>query len=156
MNLNRRRFNLSLVSAAALPLLCWSKRAEAVGSGAMTVYKSPYCGCCDAWVHHLRESGFNVVVTDMDDVTPVKRHYRIPTRLHSCHTAVVAGYVIEGHVPAEDIMRLILEAPSGTGLAVPGMPIGSPGMEQGDRKDPFEVLLFGARGISVFSRHNGA
>jgi len=122
----------------------------------MTVYKSPYCGCCGAWIDHVKASGIRVKVTNMEDVTPVKRHYGIAPELHSCHTAVVGPYVIEGHVPAEDIMRLILNAPEAKGLAVPGMPIGSPGMEQGSTREPYRVFLFGNKGVSVFSRYNGA
>ena len=106
------------------------------------VYKSPWCGCCGAWVSHLRKAGFQVEVIEADDLNPIKRRYRVPEALHSCHTAVVDGYVIEGHVPAREVKRLIKERPAAVGLSVPGMPIGSPGMEQGGRRDPYRVILF--------------
>lgn len=112
----------------------------------MTVYKSPTCGCCGAWVDHIRQAGFTVEVVEEANVAPRKRALGVPARLGSCHTAVVDGYVIEGHVPAEDIQRLLAERPVTRGLAVPGMPVGSPGMEMGSRADPYEVLLFDENG----------
>jgi hypothetical protein len=105
----------------------------------VTVYKSPYCGCCTKWSAHLRDNGFNVTENKVKDVGLYKKRYGIPTALSSCHTAVIAGYVIEGHVPASDIRRLLLEKPDIRGLTVPGMASGSPGMEQG-RVDSYSVL----------------
>jgi len=119
----------------------------------VTVYKSPTCGCCGAWVDHLRESGFSVVVKEQDDLAPVKALLEIPYELQSCHTSTVGGYVIEGHVPAGDIRWLLAEQPRGIGLAVPGMPVGSPGMEQGDERERFQVLLFDAQGAEVFNAY---
>lgn len=120
----------------------------------MTVYKSPTCGCCSAWIDHVREAGFTVEVVEESDVGSSKRELGVPARLGSCHTAVIDGYVIEGHVPAADIRRLLAERPAGKGIAVPGMPIGSPGMEMGERRDPYEVLIFSERGeTTVFSSH---
>jgi len=89
----------------------------------------------------------------MEDVAPVKAHYRVGPNLQSCHTAIIDGYVIEGHVPAADIQRLILDRPVARGLAVPGMPIGSPGMEQGNQKEPYDVVLFGDEGVQVFTEY---
>lgn len=116
------------------------------------VYKSPTCGCCTKWIEHLRSNGFEVEATDVADVTPVKLSNGIPEKLASCHTAFVGGYVIEGHVPAADIARLLLERPQIAGLAVPEMPIGSPGME-GPNPVRYQVLAFGATGVSVFAEH---
>jgi len=119
----------------------------------MTVYKSPWCGCCGAWVDHLRANGFSVAVEEREDLGPVKRGFGVPEPLHSCHTAVVEGYVIEGHVPAADILRLLAERPQARGLAVPGMPVSAPGMEQGAEQDPYEVILFGGGAPRVYARH---
>jgi hypothetical protein len=116
------------------------------------VYKTPDCGCCVEWMDHLREDGFTVRATDLPDVTPIKLENGVPMRLAACHTAVVGGYVVEGHVPAADIRRLLRERPDIAGLAVPGMPIGSPGME-GPNPEPYRVLAFGARGVTVFAEH---
>lgn len=119
----------------------------------VTVYKSPTCGCCTKWVKHVQANGFTVAARDVPDVIPYKQKLGLPLGLGSCHTAVVDGYLIEGHVPAEDIRRLLAEQPEAKGLAVPGMPIGSPGME-GPRKDPYEVLLIDKEGqTSVYARH---
>lgn len=121
-----------------------SKPAEA--GTAITVYKSPTCGCCANWVDHLREHGFSVTVVDQPDVSPVKRQHGVPDALASCHTGVVEGYAVEGHVPADVIRRLLAERPPVKGIAVPGMPAGSPGMEMGSRKDPYEVFTFDQNG----------
>lgn len=119
------------------------------------VYKSPTCGCCQDWVEHLEANGFEVEVTETQNLNPVKRDAGLTPALASCHTAFVGDYVIEGHVPASDIQRLIADAPKARGLSVPGMPVGSPGMEMGDRKDPYQVLLFNDQGQTrIFSTHN--
>ncbi len=117
----------------------------------VVVYKSPTCGCCKAWVKHLRENGFEVEVHQRYNVEPVKDEMGVPKPLRSCHTAKVGGYVIEGHVPADLIVKLLEEKPDAAGLAVPGMPMGSPGME-GPRKDPYAVILFGDQGSRVYAR----
>ena len=129
-------------------------RAPAVGAGeTLVVYKSPTCGCCKEWVKHLQQNGYRVEVHEQYNVTPVKNELGVPPSLRSCHTARVGGYVIEGHVPAADIARLLKEKPAIAGLAAPGMPMGSPGME-GPRKDPYDVIAFGANGrTSVFASH---
>ena len=119
------------------------------------VYKSPTCGCCTDWVDHLKENGFSVEVTETNNLNPIKQDAGLTPSLASCHTAFVNGYVIEGHVPASDSHRLISESPDAKGLAVPGMPVGSPGMEMGDRKDRYQVLMFNDSGQTrVFSEHN--
>lgn len=126
--------------------------AEQVAESLM-VYKSPTCECCHRWVEHMQASGFRVVVHDVADVAPIKRQHAIPDELGSCHTALMAGYVLEGHVPAADVKRLLRERPSIVGLAVPGMPAGSPGMEVG-RIDPYDVLAVQRSGApTVFARH---
>jgi hypothetical protein len=132
-----------------------SALASAEAEQSIHVYKSPTCGCCTDWVKHLEENGFKVDVSEVDNVTPVKIEAGLTPALASCHTAFIDDYVIEGHVPADDIRRLLSEAPQGRGLSVPGMPAGSPGMEMGDRKDPYQVLLFNANGQTrVFAEHN--
>ena len=119
----------------------------------ITVYKGRFCGCCSAWVEHLKTNGFDARVQEVSDVTPYQEKYGVPEALTSCHTAVVGSYAIEGHVPAADIKRLLRERPKAKGIAVPGMPMGSPGMP-GPRKDPYEALLFDASGkYVVFERH---
>lgn len=121
----------------------------------LTVYKSPYCGCCGAWVEHVNTSGLATTVKEMEDVTPIAKKLGVPDDMRSCHTAVIQGYFIEGHVPAADIRKLLRERPKARGITVPGMPIGSPGMEQGDRRDAYDTLLVLADGSSrVFAKHN--
>jgi len=112
---------------------------------AITVYKSPTCGCCVKWIDHLEAGGLAVEAIDVDNLAWVKKEHGVPSRLASCHTALVDGYVIEGHVPVEDVIRLLEERPDVAGLAVPNMPIGSPGME-GPDPEPYEVLAFTAQG----------
>lgn len=121
----------------------------------VTVYKSPYCGCCGAWVSHMKDHGHTVKTVEMDDLTAIKKMTGVVEPLQSCHTAVVDGYVIEGHVPASDVARLLEEKPKARGLSVPGMPVGSPGME-GPNPEVFDVLLFQADGTTtVYSQHKG-
>ena len=132
----------------------WGQTSVAAELPAVTVYKSPTCGCCTKWVDHLQQNGFEVQVQDRADMQAVKEELGIPQRLSSCHTAAVDGYVVEGHVPADDIRRLLHERPQAAGLAVPGMPVGSPGMEQGTRRDPYDVLLFTEDGgVGVYARY---
>ena len=135
--------------AAALALLS----CGAVLAAEIAVYKSPTCGCCSKWVSHLEANGFSVKAYDVQNVNSYKDRYGVPVPLGACHTAVVEGYVIEGHVPAADIKRLLAERPKMKGLAVPGMPAGSPGME-GPHSETYEVLSFDAAGeTNVFARH---
>lgn len=105
------------------------------------VYKTPTCGCCNGWVEHLEEAGFTVDARDVRDIMTVKRDAGVPVSMSSCHTAIVDGYVVEGHVPAEQIERLLADRPEVAGIAVPGMPVGSPGME-GPNAQPYRVLSF--------------
>jgi hypothetical protein len=136
-----------------LPLLFALAGAPALAAE-ITVYKSPTCGCCKEWVKHLRANGFSVTTKDVADVTPYKEANGVPPMLESCHTAKVNGYTIEGHVPAADIRRLLKERPKVRGLAVPGMPVGSPGMEQGAHKERYDVLSFDHTGNTrVYARH---
>ena len=152
--MNRRSWLGALAGAAAAVVAGGGARLlEAAAPIKILVYKSPTCGCCTAWVDHLNASGFEVTARNVADVSPIKERYGIPARLASCHTGVVGGYAIEGHVPAADIQRLLREKPKGVGLAVPGMPVGSPGME-GARKDRFDVMLVEEGGASrVYARH---
>jgi hypothetical protein len=119
------------------------------------VYKTPTCGCCTKWIDSLRAAGFEVNATDMPDLTALKAMNGVPRKLSSCHTAIVSGYVVEGHVPAADLKRLLEEKPAVAGLSVPGMPLGSPGMEHPDssRHEAYDVLAFGPDGVSVFASH---
>lgn len=148
--MNKRRLLLRLAGASAL--VGFLPRASAQRADLVSVYKSPTCGCCGDWVKHMQANGFKVEAHDLNDVSPIRRRYAVPGKLASCHTAVVAGYAIEGHVPAADIKRLLRERPKVIGLAVPGMVSGSPGMEQG-KPQPYETLAFDERGYRVFARH---
>lgn len=138
-----------LVGALALPLL-----ASAAGP-VVEVYKSAYCGCCTGWVDHMKANGFDVKVKNVESPSDYREKFGIPQELGSCHTAKVQGYAIEGHVPAADIKRLLTEKPKAVGLAVPSMPMGSPGME-GPRKDPYDVFLVqGKDQKSVYQHYDG-
>ena len=119
------------------------------------VYKSPTCGCCANWVKHLQQHGFTTRVTDTNDMASIKAQRGVPARAQSCHTAVVDGYVLEGHVPAADVQRLLRERPAVAGLAVPGMPIGSPGMEvPGQKPQAYDVVAFDKQGqMRVYASH---
>lgn len=144
---------LMLLLAAVLALAgCTRPQADLP---AVTVYKTPTCGCCTLWAEHMAEAGFEVEAVDVADLGAVKRRLGVPRSLGSCHTAVVGGYLVEGHVPASDVKRLLAEAPEAAGLAVPGMPIGSPGMETpGRAPERYEVALFTREGLAtVFARH---
>jgi hypothetical protein len=121
----------------------------------LTVYKSPTCGCCGKWVEYMEANGFTATVTNMPDVTPIKMKHGLPPRLASCHTTLIGGYVIEGHVPAEDIRRLLKEKPAVVGLAAPGMPAGSPGMDI-PNSPAYDVVSFDKDGRTrVFANHKG-
>ncbi len=138
-----------LAGAFALPLLA------SAATPVIEVYKSATCGCCTAWVEHLKANGFTAKIKNVDDTSDYRARFGIPQALGSCHTAMVQGYAIEGHVPAADIKRLLAEKPKAVGLAVPSMPLGSPGME-GPRKDPYDVLLVQANGrYSSYHHYSG-
>ena len=151
-----KKFSKTILgTAAAIALLMLIIVTLPARAADITVYKSPLCGCCGAWVAHMRKAGHSMKVIEMEDLTAIKKMTGVGEHLQSCHTAVVDGYVIEGHVPASDVARLLSEKPSARGLSVPGMPIGSPGME-GPDPETYDVLLFGKDGSSkVFARHLG-
>jgi hypothetical protein len=145
-----------LAGVAVLPAATSCMPAAAQGLPNMRVTKDPSCGCCGAWADHVRAAGFRVEVTESPEVNRVKVRLGVPRELASCHTAEVGGYVIEGHVPADAIKRLLSEKPRARGLAVPGMPVGSPGMEvEGVESDTYEVVLFGPSGQTTFARYRG-
>ena len=144
--MNRRLLALAVPFAL---LACGQAAAATVD-----VVKTPWCGCCSAWIEHLRSAGFEVRVSEVEDLAPVAAKLGVPDDLRSCHSASFGGYAIEGHVPAADIKRLLKEKPKAAGLAVPGMPVGSPGMEQGAAKQPYATILFDRSGKrKVFARH---
>lgn len=145
--MNRRESFKLLAAGAAAFALGNTTLLACAPKQRMVVYKSPTCGCCNAWVKHVRAAGYEVQTHDVDDVTPYKQKYGVPLELASCHTAIVAGYAIEGHVPADLIDKLVREKPKhAKALIVPGMPVGSPGMEAGGRKDAYDVILVDTRG----------
>jgi hypothetical protein len=147
-----RRAFVALVGSSTLVLM-QGPRVAAAGS-AVTVWKDRGCGCCTAWIEHLRRHGHAVTAIDATDLHAIKTRLGVPAELASCHTAEVAGYVIEGHVPAQAIARLLAERPDARGLAVPGMPVGSPGME-GGTPEAYDVILFGTRPPVRFGRFLG-
>ncbi len=121
----------------------------------ITVHRSPTCGCCGKWIQHLKDNHFKVTDIVDDDIQAIKDKYGVSRQMQSCHTATVNGYVIEGHVPASDIKQLLKTKPAVAGLSVPGMPSGTPGMEMGGRKDPYQVISFDKENhYQVFSQHN--
>ena len=133
--------------------------AQKPATPAMEVFKSPTCGCCSKWVDHVKQGGFtSVKVTEMDDdaLDQLKKKHGIPATAQSCHTALVAGYVVEGHVPVADVHQLVKTKPAVAGIAVAGMPMGSPGMEvPGGRVQPYNVISFDKQGATkVFAKHN--
>jgi hypothetical protein len=150
--LNRRL----LLGAAMLAGLTGAACAPARPPRNLTVFKTPTCACCDAWIAHMREAGFSTTITVLPSLQSVRSSGGMPEDLASCHTGRVGGYLIEGHVPAQDVIRLLAERPTAVGLAVPAMPLGSPGMEtpQG-HKEPYDTLLvLRSGGARVFARHN--
>lgn len=145
------------LTQAVIGLMLWRPAIAAETLPKMTVTRDPNCGCCGAWVAHVKAAGFPVEVIEIADVAPLKVKLGVPDALTSCHTAEVGGYVVEGHVPAEAIKRLLAERPRATGLAVPGMPVGSPGMEvRGQAPDIYEVVIFSGTRQSVFARYREA
>lgn len=149
--MQRRVFLQTIVtSIMPAPLLAATNTVPLV-----EVYKSEWCGCCEAWIGHLKANGFSVKAQNVSDTGEYRKKFGIPNDLGSCHTGIVQGYGIEGHVPAADIKRLLAERPKANGLAVPSMPLGSPGME-GPRKDPYDVFLVKAdNSYSVYKHYTG-
>lgn len=139
------------LAAAALAVPASSAFGESAG---VLVHKDPNCGCCTGWVRHLEAAGFAVRVEEVTDLEAIRKRLGVPEDLAACHTAEVGGYVIEGHVPAPAVRKLLEQRPSAVGLAVPGMPVGSPGME-GGVPQKYDVVLFGAAGRRTFMRFVG-
>ena len=150
---SRRKFMQTSLSVLAICALSYPQIGmAAIQPESVTVWKTPSCGCCKEWVIHLRKEGFNVVTNDVPDTAPMRQKLGLPAKFGSCHTALVGGYVIEGHVPAKEVIRLLREKPVAIGLAVPGMPVGSPGMEMPGAmlgvRDAFDVVLVTKDGSS--------
>jgi hypothetical protein len=145
----RRRKLLSVAAPLAL-LACAGNAAAAT----LAVTKTATCVCCAKWVEHMRKAGFTVTVHNVDNVTPTAQRLGVPAHLRSCHTSQIGGYAIEGHVPAADVKRLLAKRPKAAGVAVAGMVMGSPGMEHGDHRQPYQVILFDKAGkTQVFASH---
>lgn len=145
---SRRLLIGGALALSATPVVAQGRR--------MTTYKTPWCGCCDGWVLHMRAAGWTVDVVEREDLAPVRARYGVPQRYAGCHTAVVGSYAIEGHVPASDVARLLRERPQAVALAAPGMPAGSPGMESAGRERYVTLLIDRNGRATVFGRHNGA
>jgi hypothetical protein len=139
-------------------LACGTPTVAQQRSSTVEVYKTPTCGCCSKWVEHLRTNGFTVRTTDLESTGAVQRSFGVPPEVRSCHTASVGGYVVEGHVPAREVKRLLKERPRVEGIAVAGMPTGSPGMEvPGTAPHPYHVVAFDKSGqITVFASYEGS
>lgn len=141
----------TLFGAIALAAVFIGSAAQAA---TMTVHKHPSCGCCAKWIEHVQKHGFEVKVVETEDMAAAKKRLGVPDQLASCHTSQVGGYFVEGHVPAADIKRLLAQKPKAAGISVPGMPMGAPGMEHGDQKQPYATVLVGKDGkLSTFARH---
>lgn len=145
-----------LLSAILLTTSLTGQAEEAINDKEITVYRSPTCGCCGKWIEHVKQNHFVIKDIVSDDMQAIKKKYGVPDQLASCHTAIVDGYVIEGHVPAADIQKLLDTKPKVVGISAPGMPMGSPGMEMGGRADDFDVVSFDSAGnVQVFAEHKG-
>jgi hypothetical protein len=154
MNILRRYLQIGALAAIVVVAGC----AQPANAGSVvTVYMTPTCGCCKYWADHMRENGFTVQEVKRADLSPIRAQYGVPGQMISCHTAVIDGYAIEGHVPADAVRRLLRERPTARGIAVPGMPIGSPGMEQiGYEWDAYNVYLISEDGrFSIYERRIG-
>ena len=153
--LNRREWIWTAGLGAVMTVSAhrWAVAApDPAGLPPLTVYKDAGCGCCKLWVEHMKAAGFTVTAHDVSDVSAVKRDHGVPTSVVSCHTGRVGDYVVEGHVPADLVQKMLAEKATFAGLAVPGMPMGSPGME-GPRKDAYDVLAFDKSGkTTVYAR----
>jgi len=150
---------LNIFLAIGLLILNTGIKAETNEAGKpvdIVVYRSPTCDCCGKWLEHLKKNNFNIKDIVTDDVQAIKNKYGVSDAMASCHTAIVGGYVIEGHVPANDIMKLLKTKPKIVGIAVPGMPSGTPGMEMGDRKDAYNVMSFDKENhYEIFNSYEG-
>ena len=149
--MNRLKLILSTVLLAGSLSI---QAEETVVDKEMTVYRSPTCGCCGKWIEHAKQNHFKINDIVSDDMAAIKQKFGVPEKMASCHTAIVDGYVIEGHVPAADIEKLLQTKPKVVGIAAPGMPMGSPGMEMGGRQADYDVMSFDSAGnYQVFSEH---
>jgi len=152
---NAPRIRLAVLASAAIGLAAAVTRDAVPGDeqfAVMTVYKSPTCGCCSKWVDHVKASGIQVKTIDLDDLAEIKAASGVPSALQTCHTAVIQGYVVEGHVPADVVQQLLREKPAIAGVAVPGMPLGSPGME-GSPKRSYDVIAWDKLGKTRVFAH---
>jgi hypothetical protein len=140
-----QRFLIALLVAALAVTPAVAEQLKA------TLFKQPYCGCCDGHADHLRQNGYDVTVQQTESLSSIKQRYRVPQEFEGCHTAIIGGYVVEGHVPASIIRRLLRERPAIRGISLPGMPDGSPGMT-GEKKEPFVIYSFGDDGTKVYAR----
>jgi hypothetical protein len=142
--------------AFAVPALLLNKSATAAHIlPAVVAFRNPGCGCCEKWTEHMRSAGFDISMQDDSDLAVRKVKLGVPDQLSGCHTALIGPYVIEGHVPPADIIGFLAEKPEALGLAVPGMPVGSPGMEMGDSKETYDVVMFKADGTwTVYAKHS--
>ncbi|OCQ90445.1 CopG family transcriptional regulator [Nostoc sp. MBR 210] len=143
-------------SASAIAASIWDNETESYsGKQEIIVYRSPSCSCCGDWLEHIQKHGFKIKQDiKTDEIEAIKQKYNLPPEFASCHTAIIDGYVMEGHVPADDIKRFLKQKPQLAGLAVPAMPVGTPGMEMGDTKQPFSVVAFNKNGdVQVFNRY---
>ena len=155
--MQRRTLLQATALMAIAPLTSVVMKAVAADKPMITVYKTSGCGCCREWVAHLEDNGFVVTTHDVPGTGPYRERFGVPRSLASCHTGVIEGYALEGHVPAAEIKRIIAERPKARGLAVPGMPVGSPGMEvDGTRRDAFDVVLFDDEGGRKVYQHYDA
>ncbi|WNZ25626.1 DUF411 domain-containing protein [Leptolyngbya sp. NK1-12] len=145
-----------ITSLLTLATLLWPMQtAVAESEPSAVVYRDPSCHCCGRWIEHLAAAGFQPQSIETDDLESLKQQYGVPDQLSSCHTAIIDGYVIEGHVPIADIQRLLAQRPNLVGITVPGMPIGTPGMESGDQRDSFTVFSFDQQGNqAVFNQYS--
>lgn len=151
-----RSSTLLLASTLLTHSLLTHAETAATLSSEMSIYRSPTCGCCEKWLEHVKSHHFIVKDIISDDMQAIKKRFGIPDKLASCHTAIVGGYVIEGHVPATDIEKLLHDKPNIIGLSAPGMPMGSPGMEMGNQQDYYETVTFDKAGnVTTFTKHGG-
>jgi hypothetical protein len=154
--MKRLSTSLRALALLAVALVATSCSTPAAAGPVVMMYKTPTCGCCGLWADHMRENGFTVQEVIRADLAPIRKQYGVPGNMISCHTAVVDGYALEGHVPADVVARMLRERPAVAGIAVPGMPLGSPGMEQLGRWEPYEVFTFdGGAPRAIYEVRNG-
>ncbi len=150
-----KKLAVYLVAIASIVLLATATEAQAANLPGATVYRDPACTCCGGWIEHLKAQGFSVKNVPTADMIAFKQEHGVTDELASCHTAIIDGYVVEGHVPGDDIKQLLAQKPNVSGIAVPGMPVGTPGMEMGNKKDSFAVVAFDEQGqTKVFKQYS--